>query len=77
MLIVLFLEMNSLYRVISLTSHTITAPLVLKENLNFSLLRNYEDLIKFFVMSWLYFAANFYNWHMRKSSIATTGDRED
>jgi len=46
MLIVLFLEMNSLYRVISLTSHTITAPLVLKENLSFSLIRNYEDFIK-------------------------------
>ena len=47
MLIVLFLEINSLYRIISLTSHTATALLVLKENLNFSLIRNYEDFIKF------------------------------
>ena len=41
-----FLEINSLYRIISLTSHTATALLVPKENFNFSLIRNYESFYK-------------------------------
>ena len=78
MLIVLSLEVNSLHRFISLTSHTATALLVLKGNLNFLLIRNYEDFIKFLNHELaIFFSAIFYNWHMRKSSIATTGDRED